>query len=117
MNDPTTLSCTLTADRSTDQISGWDHVLSRALEVQRTPRGASVLLPADLTGAVTKLAAAESVCCSFLPMSTRSTTDGLLLEVTSAHDEAIPLILGMVGLDQAEEPAGPVRSAETGKSP
>ncbi len=99
MENPLSLTCTLTQPEIVARAPQWESLRSLALDIRRIDQGAAMLLPVSLADAVSELIEKESTCCGFLSLSLRTTPRGLLLEVESSAYAGVPLILAMAGLD------------------
>lgn len=91
-SNPMPIACTLAPDRLPGQLADW-----RALRAAATDRcdiegGVRLTMPADRAAAARDLAAREQGCCSFLRIEVRADGTDCVMEITSDHLDAAPVI-------------------------
>ena len=91
------ISCTLTPDQATDQVSDWQQLQQQAQSSRRIPGRVAMTFAVELAPIVEDLAAGEALCCSFLSLTTSRRSETVLLEITSNDPAAKPVIDVLAG--------------------
>lgn len=86
------IACTLPAERLPDQLAEWASLRSVATGTEPIEGGLRLTLPADRHDDARDLAAREQDCCSFLRLDVRAVGDRCVIDVTSDHPDAAPVI-------------------------
>jgi hypothetical protein len=77
------VACSLSATGQRERLNEWRALLARADTRESLSTGMRYRFPADLTGEVRALAAAEQECCSFLRFDLTQADNTLVLTVES----------------------------------
>lgn len=105
------IACSLPLRDATAQVVEWTELHEHATSSEPIPDGFAITYPSELAEIVESLAARESVCCSWLSVTTSSLDEGIRLEMVSDHPDAGPVIALLAGRadDMGELPptAGP----------
>jgi hypothetical protein len=95
-NEP--IACTLTTKEAAHQVLEWSNLRDSATSVDVLETGARMRFPAALESRIFDLVRREATCCAFLTINTVRTDGDLVVEVTSANPEALPVISLLAGL-------------------
>lgn len=101
--DDMPIVCTLSDAQAADQILEWGDLQTVAIDVVAIDAGMRMLLPAAMLDSVEDLVQRESQCCAFLTITTSVEAEQLILEVTSANPEALPVISMLAGIAIGED--------------
>lgn len=97
-SEPIPVACTLTPAAAIDQSLEWADLRQHATKVESVGGGARMVFPIDREAAIVDLVERESACCAFLDITTESSGEQLVVEVTSANPDASPIIALLAGL-------------------
>lgn len=95
-NEP--IVCTLTPSAARGQLAEWTDLKGHATDVVELADGVRMHLPAGLAEQVADLAARESSCCAFLEIASTIDEGELVLDITSANRDALPVIRRLAGI-------------------
>ena len=91
------ISCSLSPDAAADQLMEWTDLQALATRVERTDDGVRLTLPVEHEHRVTDLAARERACCSFLTITTETSSRAVTVTVESSLPAALPVITLLTG--------------------
>lgn len=93
------VACSLTKKQARSQLQEWRDLQSISLGIERLDDGVRMRLPASVEADLADLARREAACCTFLSISTTRASDAeIIVEITSAVPDALPVIHGLSGL-------------------
>ena len=97
-SQPQPVACTLTRKGARDQAQEWTDLHRHTLAVESVPGGAKISYPLEFESLIADLTRREASCCAFLDISTSTDDDRLVVEVTSANPNALPVIALLAGV-------------------
>jgi hypothetical protein len=92
------IMCTLDAERASSQLLEWTDLQERTVQAIGIPDGARLTFPAALAADIEELVERERECCAFLTIDTRIDDDLVVLSITSANADALPVIEMLAGI-------------------
>jgi hypothetical protein len=90
--------CTMPTGEADEQLVEWADLQHRATNVSAVDRGVRMTLPASMASQVRDLVRREASCCAFLTLDITVEDDDLILEVTAANPDALPVISMLAGI-------------------
>ena len=96
-NELTPVACSLSAQEAAGQMLEWADLTGHATSITTLPDGARLSFPSDLAASIADLAEREAKCCAFLTIGLRTTDHEVVLEMTSANPDALPVIAALTG--------------------
>ena len=96
------IACTLTDDDAANQALEWVDLQRHALGVIAVPGGARMSFPTSLDRQLADLTTRESACCAFLDIVTTRDDDEIVIDITSANPDALPVILRLSGIESGD---------------
>ncbi len=90
--------CTIPTGKANDQLVEWADLQHRASNVIAVDGGVRMTLPATMSDQVRYLVRREASCCAFLTLDITVVDDDLILEVTAANPDALPVISMLAGI-------------------
>ena len=95
------INCSLSTPEQTDRLGWWNQVNGRAIERKTVNGGVQVTFPLEDEEEIRRIAEAESTCCGFLNLEVERTDKWVVLVMTSDNPEAMPVIVGLTGVEVA----------------
>jgi len=92
------LFCSLRIDDAAAQAMEWADLRRDTVTTERLATGVALTFDIEMADKVEDLAAREAECCGFLSITTTRTDGAVLLEITSSHPDAKPVIDAIVGI-------------------
>ncbi len=91
-SNPMPIACTLTPEQLPNQLADWRDLRATVTDRRDIDGGVRLTMPADRATAARDLAAREQGCCSFLRIEVRADGADCVMEITSDHPDAAPVI-------------------------
>lgn len=92
------LFCSLRIDDAAAQAMEWADLQKHTVAVEPLGSGMALTFGIEVADEVEDLAAREAECCGFLSITTTRTDQTVLLEITSDHPDATPVIDAIAGV-------------------
>lgn len=92
------IACNLTTKDAAAQAVEWVDLSRLADSIEPVPNGVRMAFPVEHSAGVQALARREAECCGFMSLLTTRTPTSILLEITSEHPDAAPVIALLSGL-------------------
>jgi hypothetical protein len=92
------LFCSLRIDDAAAQAMEWADLLGHTVAVEPLRGGVALTFRIGMADDVEDLASREAECCGFLSITTTRNAESVLLEITSDHPDAAPVIDAIAGI-------------------
>lgn len=91
-SNPMPIACTLTPEQLPSQLAEWSALRAAVTDRRDIDGGVRLTMPADRATIAHDLAAREQGCCSFLRIDVRVDDVDCVMDITSEHPDAEPVI-------------------------